>query len=243
MSTELCGIPLTDFSDPIHVALTGYNERAAGRYTFDLNNAPRLGFVTGKPTARSQTDILTHTGDKVAELFVIAFAPEDGTGDDKTYTADQLDMGGFPADPKYFPRNKRTAHSEAHLTIVSKDLETPTDPVLFAGHLSVLGIVGANRVAEVGFVGQDLQDFVESMPIGGDTPDEPAHPTATLTTGYKRGLVTPEHPGDRFGDPHAILNRAESVIQIAGFVAISPEMAPEHLELLRLLGAREFRPY
>ena len=243
MSEEVSGIPLSEFRDPIHVALTEYAEQADGLYSFDFYNAPKLGFVPGKLTARSQTDVM-RLDEKVADLFVIAFAPRDGTGDDKTYTLDQLDMGQFPNDKKYIPRSKAATHSEAHLTIASKKIETSDDPRLFAGHLSIIGLVGRDNdlVSEVGYVGQGVQSFTTSLSHGIKR-GYPTRPTTTLTTGYKYGLIDPVNSGERFGDPHAIVNRVEYAVQVAGFIAISPEMAPEHLELLRWLRAKEFQPY
>lgn len=237
MSVEVCGVPLSEFSDPIRVSLAEYAEKTGGRYRFDLDGAVQLDFVPGKLTARSQTAVMCGER-KAADLFVIAFAPEDGTGDDKSYRLDQVHLGGFPEDPRYIPRTKDGANSEAHLTIAAKEIETSKDPVKFAGHLRVLGLLSGNWVYEAGYVGQDLHTFASSMEKGIDL-----CPTVTLTTGHEHGLDTPENPGKRFGDPHAILNRVENAVQVAGFIAITPDAAPKHLELLRLLGAKQFKSY
>jgi hypothetical protein len=238
ISREVCGVPLDDFSDYIRVALASYASKTDGHYGFDIDNAAHLDYVTGKLTARSQTDVM-RGDEKVADLFVIAFAPEDGTGDNNTYTLDQLNMGCFPDDKKYFPRSKSAVHSEVHLTIAAKKTETMNDPVLFAGHLSVLGLIDTNSVAEVGYVGQESHSFARSL-VQGIGEDREVRPMATLTTGYERGLYSTFDPGERFGDPHAILNRVQYAIQVAGFIAITPDAAPEHLELLRQLDASEF---
>ncbi len=63
-------------------------------------------------------------------------------------------------------------------------------------------------------------------------------PRTTLTTGNRGKLKEPFVAGDRFGDPHAMVNRTNSV-QICAFVAITDSMAAKHQDALRLLGAAE----
>jgi hypothetical protein len=235
-TSEVCGVALDEFIDPIRYALDEYEGYFDGLYAFDLDGAARLAFVDGKLTARSQTAV-TQGGEKVADLTVVAFAPHDATGDTSTFTLDQLRLSRLPDDPKYFPRSKVAVYTEAHLSLAAKKIETTDDPTLLIGSLGVLGVLGPESyVMEIGYVGHESHAF-----RGRIDKQRRGTPTATLTTGYERGLTDPRNPGRRFGDPHAIVNDFEGVVQVAGFVAMSANMYSEdHLQLFHLLGAKKF---
>jgi len=235
MAHEVAGVPLKTFEDPIYHALTRYSEITDGRVLFGfLEKAVKLKLTPDKPNSARSSVPVYHEHHEIGTLYTIAFAPQDTTGDDKTYKSGDIVTGRFPDDLKYYPRSKATVHTEAHLAIASKTMDSTEDPVMFAGHLRLLGLRGGVYLDEIGYVGQESHSFTNTVSYG-----RPRSPRATLTTGYQGELVNPGNPGERFGDPHALLNPKEGVIQIAGFLAITPEVALAHLDAFRELNARE----
>ena len=234
MAHEVAGVPLSTFEDPIYRALTRYSEITDGRVLFGfLEQAVKLELTPDKPnTARSVVPVY-HENEEMGTLYTIAFAPQDATGDDKTFKAEDL-RSRFPNDPKYFPRSKAAVHAEVHLAIASQTMESQEDPVMFAGHLRLLGLIGDNYLDEIGYVGQESHSFTSTM-----RNRHPRNPRVTLTTGQRGEISISDKAGERFGDPHALLNPKEGVVQVAGFIAISPEAAPAHLDAFRELNARE----
>jgi hypothetical protein len=230
MAHEVSGVSLESLEDPIRDALMAYSTATDGEVWFEFDAAALLEPTTEKPnSARSVTKVF-YGRDVAAPLYVIAFAPEDATGDDKTYKDGQINTGVFLPNPKYFPRSKAGIHSEAHLALVAKQIESSNDPVLFAGHLSVLELLN-NTITETTYVGQESHAFAANMASG-----RKMKPVTTLTTGFEYAVNNPGSPGDRFGDPHAILNRTNA-LQVCAFIAITNEAAAQHLDVLRLLGA------
>lgn len=237
-SQEVQGIPLSQFEGPIEQALYRYSEITDGSVLFEyLEQAVKLELTPNKPnTARSIVHVY-HEYQKIGSLCIIAFAPHDATGDDKTFKAGDFATNIFPDDPRYFPRSKKAAHAEVHMTIASKNVDSQKDPVMFSGHLSMLGIVeqgSRRRLIELGYVGQESHSFASTM---GNR--HKVDPRVTLTTGYWGELEHPNNPGERFGDPHALLNQNEGIVQVAGFIAISPELAPAHLRAFKDMRAKE----
>lgn len=243
MIKEVAGVNLEALEDPIYQALTRFSEITDGRVLFGyLEKAVKLELTPDKPNSARSSVPVFHEYEEAGTLHVIAFAPHDATGDDKTYTADQLVNRHFPDDPKYYPRSKARVHAEAHLSLLSQRINSQDDPVLFAGHLSMLGVFSRNyfgtmenHLTEIGYVGMESHSFASRI----QRRDVDKIPHATLTTGYRGEMEHPEAPGERFGDPHALLNMSGLVVQVAGFIAISPEAAPKHLDTLRLLKAEE----
>lgn len=237
MISEVAGIPLREFEEPIRDALFYYSTVTDERVEFNGDEAARLTLTPEKPNSARTATEFTFEGETAGNLYVIAFAPEDATGDEKTYTLDAVNTGEFPAEAKYLPRSKAGIDSEAHLAIATSTIDTADSPSLFAGSLSVLGLEDG-VVTEVGQVGQEIRDFGLTM-----RKIRAARPTVSLTTGYRNGLYLP--PGvqgeERFGDPHAILNRHPGAVQVCGFVAVSTENAARHRRILEMLGAREPR--
>jgi hypothetical protein len=211
MSKHIADIPLKTFEDPIRSVLYWY----LGSYDYD--DAHHLELTPDKPnTARSMTSIRRPDGRSIGELVVIAFAPEDGTGDETAYQLSDLNTGEYPRSPKVVPRSKKAVPTELHLTIASLDCNTwGADPKLFAGNQDLLGLEG-NTVTKLGELGQDRYAFENSLHN-----DALTLPTVTYTTGYNKG-------GERFGDPHAVYN-PHPVVQVCGFIALSPETSSELL--------------
>lgn len=226
MASYIKGIALSNFEGPIHDALESYGHRSNGAVEFDLLGATNLELTPKKgSTARSVTD-LRHSGEVVGKLVVIAFAPLDGTGDEKVHKLDDINTGRYPKVAKVVPRSKTEAHSEVHLTIAAQHIGFPgADPALFAGNLELLGLQG-NRLTLLGDLGQNPAQFnLAAFGI------KAAEPTATLTVGYDQTTK------DRFADPHAVFNPHERLVQVCGFLAISPELASQHAGVLDRLNA------
>lgn len=235
MAHKVAGVPLSIFEEPIYRALTRYSEITDGRVLFGfLERAVKLELTPDKPNSARSSVPVYHEYEEIATLYTIAFAPHDATGDDKTFKTEDIATNSFPNDPKYFPRSKAAAHAEVHLAIASQTMESSEDPVMFAGHLSLIGVVGGKHVIEAGYIGQESHSFASTM-----RNRHPRNPRVTLTTGYRGEMANPGNPGERFGDPHALLNCNEDVVQVAGFIAISPETALAHLDAFRELNARE----
>lgn len=245
MKAEICGIPLQEFEAPIGHALPAYEEITDGKITFDdVQGAQKLALRPDKPnTARSKTTF-RHMGEVTGTLIVIAFAPGDGTGDEKTsYRLEDLDTSKFSGavDSGIVPRTKKGTHSEAHLTIATKVIDRPNRDVdMFAGNLDVIGIRGESELIKIAEVGQKARYFSR---IFRSTVEErgSVSPAATLTVGHKGAIDSDDIWGERFGDPHAIYNPWEEYVQICGFVAIANDNAENYLKVLKLLQVVEPR--
>ncbi|MEO6761246.1 MAG: hypothetical protein ABI220_02600 [Candidatus Saccharimonadales bacterium] len=238
MSKEVSGIPLKNFEDPIRSALINYSELTDGRVVFDHpEQAAKLELTPDKPnSARSIINVL-HEHELIGSLFVIAFAPDDATGDNKTFNLGEVVLPNLRPDTKYLPRSKKGTYAEVHLALASQaiDLRYGSEPVMYAGHLSLLGLIDENNVGKIGYVGQDPCMFPYNLALS-----RPLDPLATLTVGNRDEMLHSEVMGSRFGDPHAVWNNTQAV-QVAGFFSLSSELGPDHIEVFRQLGAQE--PY
>lgn len=225
-------VHLREFAEPIYDAITEYNRRADGAVSIYPTTATGLELTPDKPnSARSVTPLLIGT-EKIADLYTIVFAPHDGTGDENTYRAEDLEFARrYPQAAKVVPRSKAAADCEAHLTILSKDLENKfADPVLFAGNLDLLGFPAAgNTVDRIGTLGQSHDLFTNAI----DTEWQP-EPAASLTTAVPESADA--NTGERYGDPHAVFNRWSTVVQVAGFVALEAGASARHRDALSHLG-------
>lgn len=225
--SDLQGINLESISEPIRAALSRYSEESDGKVEFDLDGAAKLELTPDKPySARSATEV-RHLGETVTTLYVIAFAEEDGTGDESTYKLkDSISGGLYPLQPKSVPRSKAGVDSEAHLTIASYSPYSPNeDPIMFAGRMDLISLRNG-RFSRLAILGQNGYDFTEAT-----FRHTEVNPTATFTTGY----TEPGH--ERFGDPHAVFN-SQMFVQVCGFVAVSSEVSEAHRSLTADLGAQ-----
>lgn len=231
MTKEVAGIDLTTFEEPIREALQHY-ENVSGTLEFNLDAAPKLELTPDKPNSARSATVVKHLGETMGTLYVIAFAPKDGTGDEKTYSVNQI-LGKpkwLPLEPKAMPRSKAGIHSEIHLPLASQFAEIKTDePTLFAGNLSLIGIDQRWHLRLIGELGQGPTLFTNALEFA-----RPAlEPVIRLTAGTNETL---DH---RIGDPHAVYNDHPQVVQVAGFLAVTDEMAPKHGSLAEELGARQ----
>jgi hypothetical protein len=223
---EVANTPLSDFEEPIVDSLRAYQDRANGSLEFDLDAARSLELTPQKPnSARSVTEV-KHLGEAIGNLYVIAFAPRDGTGDENTYSAEYLSISDhLPKEGKVMPRPKDGVHSEIHLALGAKFVrDERVRP--YTGHLALVGFKDDGSVGYTGHVGQSLTPFISALEGG------PVEPTASLTVG-QHGIT-----GERVGDPHAVYNLFGEVVQVAGFVAVTDEMADPHAIIVQELEAR-----
>lgn len=213
MKREVSGVNLANLKDPIIEALATYENVTGWDLTLDRERAARLELTPDKPnSARSATDALFR-GEAIGKLFVIAFKPEDGTGDESGYNLPDLtDESGQNA-TKRIPRNKTGVHAEAHLSVVSQQIDTPnSSPELFAGTFDLLGLNGTT-ITKIGELGPEI-----------DTPADRLIPTATMTTGFNP-------MGERFGDPHAVYSAVPDAVQVCAFLAIT-DLHPDFMTSL-----------
>jgi hypothetical protein len=229
--TETAGIELAKLEEPIHEALQTYSSLTEGQLEFDLDSAAKLVATPDKSTsARSQTAV-KYLGERIGDLFVIAFKPQDGTGDEKTYRLDNLvSTGRYPREAKIVPRSKKGIYSEGHLAIVRQQLDDiHADPELFAGTYDLIGLQG-NLINKIGELGHSATVQVDDMT-----------PLTTLTTGYRPRPDIPTLVSERFGDPHAVYSSDKSSLQVAGFLAITDEVYKAHPDIMAGLNPQEPR--
>lgn len=212
MSKEIMSVSLEGLEDPIRSALQTYQELSAGNLEFDTDDACRLELTPTKPnSARSETNAVFQ-GEQVGKLYVIAFKPGDGTGNDVDYKLEDLSVDSpYPRAELVVPRNKTGVHSEGHLTILSHQLaDVHAEPQLFVGTYDLLGLV-KSFVKKIGQLGHS------------ETQKRP-EPRTTFTVGYK--------DSERFGDPHAVYSLMPTVLQICAFLAVSDEVHQIYPDIL-----------
>lgn len=221
--SEISGIKLKSLETPIHDALAKYQDQTGGALAFELDKAGILIPTPEKPNSARSTTEVTHNGEKVGDLYVIAFKPQDGTGDENTFGLDNLIVPlRYPKLPKIVPRSKAGTHQEAHMALVSQYIDdVHADQELFGGAYDLIGLDG-RFIRKIGELGHAVSLEPEDLT-----------PITTLTVGYRPN-------GKRFGDPHAVYNPRETV-QVAGFLAISDEEYEKHPDILAGLHPQEPR--
>lgn len=244
--TRADSLRLWPLEEPIRVALNGYSDISDGKVQFDVDEACLLEPTPNKPYYASSATPVRYMGEVISNLYVIAFAFQDGTGQQGAYRLDQINTGDYPADPKVIPRQKTGIISEAHLTLLSKRLDVPgADPVVYSGSLDLLSLESTPwafepQLVKIASLGQaDRALFLAGLVTNG----RDLKPTATLTVGYKQSDNRPrnrhnwDHPSKRFGDPHAVFNNLP-YLQVCAFLAIT-STGNDSLEQLAPLDALE----
>jgi hypothetical protein len=200
---EVLGISLESLEAPIQHALRSYEELSEGRMAFDAANASRLVATPDKPNSARGDGLALFENEAIGKLFVIAFAPGDGSGDESAHKLIDLAVDPtYPRTQRIVPRDKSAAHSEAHMTILSQQIDSKLrEPKLFDGQFDLLGLTSAVSIGRIGTLGR-----AEYLP----------QPCTTLTVGYSQG--------ERFGDPHAVYSARPDIVQVCAFLAISPEV-------------------
>lgn len=228
MAIDTGGYRIERLEEATRTALQSFVPESGYTVEFDLERAPVLELTPEKPYLARSVTAFKHLGEVAGNLYVIAFGPGDGTGDESTYTADQLrgSTGGLPLLPRAIPRSKAGIHSEVCLALAS----VPSDeeighPVALTGSLTLVGIDESYRLTHLGVLGQTPGDFMTSLKN-----TRSYSPVATLTTGTVEGL-------GRIGDPHAVYNLYPAV-QVFGFMAVSGSQVERHASLSSDLRAK-----
>src|SRR3989344_4550709 len=224
MAKEVAGINLETLEDPIRVALKGYESVSNGDLMFDARNAAQLTPTPDKPnSARSESAVL-YKGKGIGKLYVIAFKPGDGSGDESGNKLEDLEVDPpYPRTTRVVPRNKTGVDSEGHLTILTHKIDDAhPDPELYEGRFDLLGLEG-KTIKKNGELGQKSEIKLENM-----------HPLTTLTVGTGQNC-------ERFGDPHAVYSSRPETLQVCAFLAISDEMYADYGDILASLYPKEPR--
>lgn len=228
MSQELSGIKLETLEDPIRIALREYEKISDGLLQLDENQASQLALTPDKPnSARSATDF-RFQGETIGKLFVIAFKPGDGSGDESGYKLKDLTVDTpYARTTRVVPRNKTGTNSEGHLTVVRHKIEDPNaDPELFAGTFDLLELDG-RIIRKIGELGQAQTVSIEDL-----------KPLTTLTVGHR---TSNDGTTERFGDPHAVYSSVPDAVQVCAFLGISDEMYQKYGDILSSLHPQEPR--
>jgi hypothetical protein len=223
--SEVAGINLKNLEEPIREALLAYSDVSDGRLAFDLDVAGSLVATPEKPnSARSQSSV-KYKGKTIGDLFVIAFKPGDGTGDEKTYSLDDLAAPvGYPRHAKIVPRSKAGTAEEAHMALLAHKIDDiHAEAEFFSGSYDLISLNG-NVIYKAGELGHPVDIDTDVMT-----------PIATYTVGSRPASGLGGKTSERFGDPHAIYNPHKETLQVAGFLAISDELFKSHPEVLRSL--------
>ena len=220
MSREVMGVQLVRLEDPIYYALQTYQNIADNGLSFDAASARKLTPTPDKTnSARSTTPVLFR-GEKVGDLYVIAFKPGDGTGSEADYKLSRLTVDlVYPEVAHVVPRRKSGVHHEAHLTVLTHPIDvhhSRAQSELFQGSFDLLGLDAAT-VRMIGILGH------KEGAVGG--------PMATLTVGYTELLR-------RFADPHAVYSLMPGVLQVCAFFAVSEEVNERFPDMLKPLNPR-----
>jgi hypothetical protein len=221
MSREITGLSLTKFEEPIWDALEEYEAISEGRLELAHMDATHLKLTPDKPySARSQTPV-RFDREYIGDMYVIAFSPYDGTGDEETLRLGKTSVDQrLPQQPKIMPRSKAGIHSEGLLTLAQANVDFPADdPDLFEGSFELIGLKD-DEVTEVGHLGHISHLFRLA-----------SRPSVTYTVGR-------DQDGERFGDPHAVYSALDNVVQVCGFLAVTNEVAKKHPTVLESLNAR-----
>jgi hypothetical protein len=223
MSKNIEGVRLDSLQEPIHTAVTEYQQRSEGRFEFDSEAASQLELTPEKANSARSVSPVRYLGREIGDMYVIAFKPCDSTGDESTYKLNELAVSGqYPWESKVVPRLKTGIHSEVHMNLVTQKIaDVHAEPGLFNGTYDLLGLRG-RIVKKIGTVGLETPAVLSDERV----------PTATLTVGYQPGH---EQMTERFGDPHAVYSPVPETIQVCAFLAIKNEVYTAYPGVLRRL--------
>lgn len=223
MSKNIEGVKLASLQGPIQAAVTEYEQRSDGRFKFDSEAASQLQLTPEKSNSARSVSAVSYLGQEIGDMYVIAFKPGDGTGDESAHKLDDLVISGrYPRAAKIVPRAKTGIHSEVHMNLVTQKIsDAHSEPELFNGTYDLVGLK-RNLVERIGILG------VETPVV----PSDERQPAATLTVGYQSGGDTMT---ERFGDPHAIYSSAPETIQVCAFLAVKNEVHAAFPGVLRRL--------
>lgn len=218
MRREICDTPIERFEYPIRSTLKEYTDWSDGELEFDFDSAANLEYDYETDLFRSRS-LVRHLGKTTINRFttdleIIAIPP----GRDLS-SARQIDR-------------LSDIDTEVHLAIASKRLGLDNPVIKFAGHLAVICSFDG-KFKEVGHLGQN-DTFFDYIMDGGVQ----AVPTATVAIGYADNPRRPSNRGDRFGDYCKISNKTSDIIQVCGFVSVSPEEIDNGIGLIKAFDPR-----
>ncbi len=186
-------------------------------------------------TAIAEVEVRYKDNRKAGMLYVVAFAPGDGTGNTNTYKHNQIHIPFF-----YEYVNKKDGLVPRSKTTPTKTIEEYFFPffTVFRDEVYDDGVCldeltlynKADKLPSVSrgaHLGMESRHLFEALMQGHDLVDPPK-PKIQYTVGQKNGT--------RLGDPHSIfynnLNAPPKSIQVAGFLAIKDPNDP----LIQVVG-------
>lgn len=216
MAKLIKNISTESLRGPIYDSVKRYSEIAGQKgLVFNPDDLQELTLTPDKPnTARTVIEARDHHGEKVGDMYVIAFKPQDGTGDSKSRRISDLDVK-YP----YFyvealtPRDKALG-SEVHLGILSQ-AAWEREPTPFGGQLDLIGLRGLS-LGRLGTLGVGRSSSKNISTLGFSEPAQDLQPNASYTV-KGEGL-------SREGDPHAAYNYTSELV-VAAFLAVESHNA------------------
>lgn len=226
---------------------------AVGNFGYHVKNCTidpgsvKLSLTPDKPyTARAVVDVImshNNTKKKIGDLYVLLFAPGDGTGNENYYKMDKGTFGqsarvvstnsslDIPAEYRFsekpervLPRNKLAEGvlCEAFLPICSVEGRMLYPYTVSLEQITVDNITHPNVLVPGLKMGVSVERFRPNL-CQALLP--PPKPQIQLTCGYRRN-------GERFGDPHAtfynpkLAEGAPNLMQVAGFLSVEDKDNP-----------------
>lgn len=187
-----------------------YSELTDGKMKFQKFNPFML--TPEKPNSARTTVPVTYNNIYVGEMYAIAFKPQDGTGDNKTYPMGTLKIPGhlvYNEHPeKILPRKKEGIFCEGFFPFFT--LLSENSYHKFAASLELLtvdNITAPSTIVKAGDLGLKPTEYYKIVGRSAVSPE------IQYTCGYR--------DNQRFGDPHAVHYGIDtSYIQVVGFLAI-----------------------
>lgn len=220
MSVEVCGVDLSEFVNPMKVALGNCQVMSEDRIQFG-SNIPDFELTPNRPNSARTATNLIYLGEKIGMLTFIAYSPGDGTGDESLYLLNDVRFADGASTNRRIPRSKQAMWGEAHIVVAAADPDnTDNSPVIGAGGLEVVTFIPDTRTIHRGFVlGANPEDIEQQM-----SGEDRVSIARTITCGPDGMLQDIKTTGDRFGDPHATFNPTRFV-QVCAYFGIT-HLAP-----------------
>lgn len=208
-------LDLAELSGHLFCALSKYENHFDGKLKFSLPGPFDRPFeLTPDKPYSARTDVpVTFEGKDIGDMCVIAFKPEDGTGNENDYALDELAFHEKYFDSlnpgKVVPRKKDSVLYELFFPIFSISERAPyyllnsLEELTFEDNDPTIITKAWDLGTRPGF-------YKRLMKYGG----EDIKPVIQFTTGYKPNR-------QRFGDPHSVFHvNLMDAVQVAGFLSI-----------------------
>ena len=182
-------------------------------------------YLTPEKPYTARTEITVDWfNEPVGIIYALAFAPGDATGDDKTYSLDQLEIPErlkFDETPwKILPR-KKDCLAEVMIGFGSVYDDTFYDSIISLEELGVDDVKNPKSIKKLNDLGMSKEHYEMLIGKVDQSFVEGNSPCLDMTVGYTRY-------GKRFGDPHTIYSNRDlpDAIQLVGFYAVEDEKDP-----------------